>query len=118
MNHPSIGRGIPHSLSIAVGLTFSVAGLILALSSVVYAEGTQLRHDTTTSKAEGTQTTGPETSAGRGYGTQEGDLHKSGVMKKNPQRSNIRHEPDQQDGTGSFTNRDPGNQRKIRRGLA
>lgn len=123
MNYPSIsGRGIPHSLPVAAGLTFCIAGLILALSApnAVYAGDTQVQHNATANKSVGAQTRRPGTSTGREYRIKEDKPHKSGVVRKNPQRSNTRQELDQEEkaGTGSFTNRDQGGQRKVRRALA
>ena len=122
MNYPSISRrSVPRRLPIAVGLTFSIAGLILAISAsnVVHAESTQVQHNVMAGKSADAQTRHLETSIGREHRTREAELHKSGVAKKNPQRSNTRQKLDQEGkaGTGSFPDRNQGSQRKVRRAL-
>ncbi|SEK81802.1 hypothetical protein [Nitrosovibrio tenuis] len=121
MNHPSIsGKATPHPLPLTVGLTFSVAALIVAFSAsnTVHAQGTSIQRSATSGQPAGMQARSAVTSTGRDR-IREGQSHKSGV-KKNLQRSNIKQEIEQGEKARAapFIDRDQEIPRKVRRALA
>lgn len=117
MNHPPIsGKAQSNSLPLVVGLTFSVAGLILALSvsSIVHAQSTPMGNNTPTPSPlsppplAGEHDPG-ETPSGQEYGIiKKGESHKSEAAKKGPDRSGKKQEKrEDKPGAGSIIDRDP-----------
>jgi hypothetical protein len=121
MNYPSIsGKSQPQFLPKAIGLAFGIPALIwiLSASGMVHAGTAAARDSAASGRYAGSQIRYSETSMESRHRVNV--PAKSGVVKKNPQPSNIKQEMDREEKTapGSSTGRDQGNQRKVRRALA
>ncbi|SOD42555.1 hypothetical protein [Nitrosovibrio sp. Nv4] len=114
MNHSSIsGKVPPNSLPLVIELTFSVAGLILALSAscIVHAQSTPVGNNTSTQSppAPGGEYNPGETPSGQEYSIiKKGEPDKSEAAKKGADRSSNKQEKrEDKPGTGSIIDRDP-----------
>lgn len=94
MTTSSISRKIAaNNIPFSVGMAFSVASLVMALSApLVYAQGTPTG-DSASGKAAGEQYKRGETPTGQPYGViKKGEPHKSDAAGKKSDRSDHKHQ--------------------------